>query len=166
MYLAQRVDVEYREKRHEKIQRKVRYLFWDRAQTEERRKGKSSLKERPRKDGDLQLTQQESQMKEQAVKIESICQEESSWQWTATWEQLWERKKVQLFRSQVTKEESPKHVYFWHSEGWTPRNEAALEAVVKQASTTRHPWLVACDANMCPEDFEKSLWFQRENGCM
>ena len=53
-------------------------------------------------------------------------------------------------------------VYFWHSEGWTPRNEALLEAVLKQARTTRHPWLIACDANMCPEDFAKSLWFQRE----
>ena len=53
-------------------------------------------------------------------------------------------------------------VYFWRSEGWTPRNEALLEAVLKRARTTRHPWLVACDANMCPEDLEKSLWFQRE----
>ena len=53
-------------------------------------------------------------------------------------------------------------VYFWHSEGWTLRNEALLEAVLKQARTTRHPWLIACDANMCPEDFEKSLWFQKE----
>ena len=53
-------------------------------------------------------------------------------------------------------------VYFWHSEGWTLRNEALLEAVLKQTGTTRHPWLIACDANMCPEDFEKSLWFQRE----
>ena len=35
-------------------------------------------------------------------------------------------------------------VYFWHSEGWTPRNEALLEAVVKQAEVTRHPLLVAC----------------------
>ena len=43
-----------------------------------------------------------------------------------------------------------------------PRNEALLEAVVKQARTTRHPWLIACDAHMCPEDSEKSLWFQRE----
>ena len=52
-------------------------------------------------------------------------------------------------------------VYFWHSEGSTPRNEALLEAVVKQADTTGHPLLVVCDANVCPEDFEKSLWFQR-----
>ena len=29
-------------------------------------------------------------------------------------------------------------VYFWHSEGWTPRNEALLEAVLKRARTTRH----------------------------
>ena len=53
-------------------------------------------------------------------------------------------------------------VYFWHSEGWAPRNEALLEAVVKQANTTRHPWLVPCDANTCPGDFDKSLWFRRE----
>ena len=53
-------------------------------------------------------------------------------------------------------------VYFWHSEGWTPRNEALLEAVLNHARTTRHPWLIACDANMCPEDFEKSLWYQME----
>ena len=53
-------------------------------------------------------------------------------------------------------------MHFWHSEGWTPRSEALLEAVLKQARTTRHTWLIACDANMCPEDFEKGLWFQRE----
>ena len=49
-------------------------------------------------------------------------------------------------------------MWFWHSEGWTTRNEALLDAVVKQAKVTRHPWLIARDANMCPEDFEKSLW--------
>ena len=47
--------------------------------------------------------------------------------------------------------------YFWHTEGWSPRNEAILEAVLKRARTTKHPWLIACDANMSPEDFEKSL---------
>ena len=51
---------------------------------------------------------------------------------------------------------------FWHSRGWTPRTEALLEAVLEQARKTRHPWLKSCDANMCAEDFEKSLWFQRE----
>ena len=50
----------------------------------------------------------------------------------------------------------------WHSEGWTPRNEALLEALMKQATVTRHQWLVACDANMCPDDSEKSLWFQMD----
>ena len=53
-------------------------------------------------------------------------------------------------------------VYFWHSEGWAPRNEALLEAVVRQAKVTRHSWLVAFDANMSTEDFEKSLWLHRE----
>ena len=51
-------------------------------------------------------------------------------------------------------------VYFWHSESGTPRNEALMEAIVKQVRATRHPWLIACDANMFPEDFKKSLWFQ------
>ena len=40
-------------------------------------------------------------------------------------------------------------------------NETLLEAVLKQAKVARHPWLVACDANMDPEDFEISFWFQR-----
>ena len=53
-------------------------------------------------------------------------------------------------------------VYFWHSEGWTPRNEALLEAVLKQAKATRHPWLVACDANVCPEDSGKESLLPRE----
>ena len=29
--------------------------------------------------------------------------------------------------------------------------------VVKQVQASRHPWLIACDANMCPEDFGKEL---------
>ena len=29
-------------------------------------------------------------------------------------------------------------VHFWHSEGWTPRNEALLEAAVKKVEATRH----------------------------
>ena len=41
-------------------------------------------------------------------------------------------------------------LFFWHSEGWTPRNDALTEAVVKQARTTRHPSLVAGDASMDP----------------
>ena len=41
--------------------------------------------------------------------------------------------------------------YFWHSEGWTPKNEALINGVVNQARTTRHLWLMACDANMTPK---------------
>ena len=54
-------------------------------------------------------------------------------------------------------------VYVWHFEGWTPRYEALLQAVVKQARTTRHPWLIGFDANMRPEDFETSLWFRSKH---
>ena len=58
-------------------------------------------------------------------------------------------------------------VYFWHSDGWTPRNEAILEAVLKRVRTTKRPWLIASDANMSPEDFEKSLsvFAERLNAC-
>ena len=52
--------------------------------------------------------------------------------------------------------------YFWHTEGWTPRNEAILEAVLARARATQHLWLVACDANMSPADFENSLWFRKD----
>ena len=52
--------------------------------------------------------------------------------------------------------------YFWHTEGWSPSNEAVLEAVLKSARTTKHPWLTASDAYMSPEDFEKSLWFRND----
>ena len=47
-------------------------------------------------------------------------------------------------------------------EGWTPRNEALLEAV---ARITKNPWLATCAANMSPLDFERSLWFQKTR-CM
>ena len=49
---------------------------------------------------------------------------------------------------------------FFHSEGWTPGDEASVEAVVQQAGTARHPCLTACDAIMNPEYTEKSLWFR------
>ena len=49
-------------------------------------------------------------------------------------------------------------VYFWHSEGWSSRNEVLLEAVLKRTRTTKRPWLIACDANMSPEDFEKKTF--------
>ena len=52
--------------------------------------------------------------------------------------------------------------YFWHTEGWSPGNEAILEAVLKRARTTKRTWLISCDANMSPEDFEKTLWFRKD----
>ena len=44
----------------------------------------------------------------------------------------------------------------------TRRNEAILEAVLKRAKATKHPWLVACDVNMSPVDFEKSIRFRKD----
>ena len=40
-------------------------------------------------------------------------------------------------------------------------NEAWIEAVPMRARPTRHLWLMVGDANVNPEDFRKSLWFQR-----
>ena len=119
--------------------------------------------------------QRESPMKQQAVRIVSTHQEEFLWQSTATWEQWLEQKKGAFVSIPGSEGRLTQvcvnvrgglrvfSVYFWHSEGWAPRNEALLEAVLKQARTTRHPWLIACDANTCPEDFVKGLWFQREH---
>ena len=33
---------------------------------------------------------------------------------------------------------------------------------MQRARITRHPWLVACDANISPVDFEKGLWFRKD----
>ena len=114
--------------------------------------------------------QRESPMKQQAVKIVSTHQEESLLQSTAVVgaeegaidsipgnegrnAEAWVNARGGLCIFAV---------YFWHSEGWTPRNEVLLEAVLKHARTTGHPWLTASDANTCPEDLETSLWLQRE----
>ena len=35
-----------------------------------------------------------------------------------------------------------------------------MEALMKHVRTSRHPWLIACDANMSPVDFKKNLWFR------
>ena len=53
-------------------------------------------------------------------------------------------------------------LYFGHLEGWTLRNEASLDAVVKQARTTGHPRLVAYDANVDTSKFRQGLWFKEE----
>ena len=36
-----------------------------------------------------------------------------------------------------------------------------MEDILKRTRITKHPWLIACDANMSPEDLEKSLWFRK-----
>ena len=41
---------------------------------------------------------------------------------------------------------------FRHSEGWSLRKEALLEAVVKQVDAAKLPWLITCNASMCPKD--------------
>ena len=56
-------------------------------------------------------------------------------------------------------------VYSWHSEEWSSRNEAPLEAVLKRTRTTKHPWLIACDANMSSEDFEKKAFGLEKSKC-
>ena len=81
--------------------------------------------------------------------------------------------KEQSDRSQEMKEEFPKHGSMCEevcesspktsgTQKAGPRNEALMEAVVKQVKTTRHPWLTACHAKMCPEDFKKSFDFKTD----
>ena len=114
--------------------------------------------------------QQESLMKEQVVRIERIHQEFFLWQQlggncgsregaiesipgNGRIAQAWVnvRGRLRIFS-----------FFFWQSEGWSSRNEAPLEAVLKRTRTSKHPWLIACDANMDPEDFEKGLWFRKD----
>ena len=61
---------------------------------------------REAKEGWSFAVQQESLVKEGAVRIERTHKKEFLWQSTAIWEQLWEQKKVRLSRSQ---EELPEH---------------------------------------------------------
>ena len=99
--------------------------------------------------------------------VQSTRQEGSLLQLTAIWEQLWEQKKGRrIAQAWVNIKGGLRVVCFFHSGGWTPRNEALHEAVVKQAKTTRHPWLEAGDANTCPENFEKSAHEIEGSECM
>ena len=113
-------------------------------------------------------------MRMRALRTVRIRQKESLLRLALTWRQLWEWQKEaidsipgnegRIAQAWVNVRGGLRvfSVYFWHSEGWTSRNEALLEAVVRQAKVTRHLWLIVCDAITCPEDFEKSLWLQRE----
>ena len=94
--------------------------------------------------------QQGSQMKEQAGRIRSVHQEKFLLLSTASIP----GNEGGFIQARVNVRGSMRFfsAHFWHSEGWTPRNEALLEAVLKRARITKHPWLVACDANMSPVD--------------
>ena len=132
-------------------------LFWNRAQIGE---GGNGGTVQQRGQGRLEVCNERST-------IVSTRQEEFLLQSTVTWELLWVQKKGQLSRFPENEGRIAQawvnvrgglrifSVYFWHSEGWSSRNEALLEAVLKRTRTTKHPWLMACDANMSPQDFEK-----------
>ena len=49
-------------------------------------------------------------------------------------------------------------VYFWHSEGWSVRNEALMSTVLNVFANTRSHWIIACDAHMEANDFAQGHW--------
>ena len=49
-------------------------------------------------------------------------------------------------------------VFFWHSEGFTARNEFMMQGGVEQIAGERSPWLIACDAKMEPCQFCEGEW--------
>ena len=50
-------------------------------------------------------------------------------------------------------------VYFWLSERWTTRSEELVKAVLRRVANTKSLWVVACDANMEPRDFQFCNWY-------
>ena len=98
---------------------------------------------RLRKDGCWQRMPRELLMKRQAVRIVSTRQEEvfvavgSNLGTVVGAEGASESipgKEGRIAQAWVTVSGGSRvfSVYFWHSEGWTPRNEVLLEAVLKQ----------------------------------
>ena len=172
MHLAQWIGLEYREKVHEKIQRKGRYLlFWDRAQTEEleeqfnkeAKEGWRFAADAARITGE-RVSGEDRKRTSRGVFVavdKNLGAVVGAEEGTTVSISGNERRNAQALVN-VRGGFRVFSVYFWHSEDWIPRNEALLEGVVKQATTTRHPWLVTCDANMWPGYFEKGLWFRRE----
>ena len=67
--------------------------------TEKGGHGRALHQQRPRKVGDLQRMQQESPMKEQAVRIVNTSRVESLLQSIVTWKQLSEKEKKQWHQS-------------------------------------------------------------------
>ena len=96
--------------------------------------------ERPMKDVDLQRKHQESPMKEQTVRIVGTRRVKILLQSIEIWEQLSEKEvavtaipdnegRITQAWANVRGGRRDFSLYFWHSECWTPRNEALLEAV-------------------------------------
>ena len=49
-------------------------------------------------------------------------------------------------------------VYLWHTEQWSARNHAIMEAVFQLAKSMACPWILAGDFNMSPECMLASEW--------
>ena len=101
VHFAQWIGLEHREKVHELIQRKVRYLLWCRAQKEEggnggavQQRGKGRMADAAR------ITDERAGSEDRKHTSGGVF---------VAVDNLWERKKVRLIRSQVAKEESHKH---------------------------------------------------------
>ena len=50
-------------------------------------------------------------------------------------------------------------VYFSHSEGWTTRSEGLVKALLRRVANTKSLWIIVCDANMEPRDFQFCDWY-------
>ena len=95
--------MEHREEVHG-AQRQMRYLLWDRAQTEKGGNGRAVQQRGKGRMEIFQRTQKESPMTEQAVRIVSTLRVESLLQSLVTWRQLSEIQKEQWHQSQTRAE--------------------------------------------------------------
>ena len=157
VHLTVRVDLEYR-KLHEKIQGKVRYLFWDRTQIEE-----GGMKEQFNRE-----TKQSWRFAADAARItdgraKNEDRKHPSGGVFVAVDQAVNEERITQARVNVRGSLRVFSVYFWHSEGWTARSAALLEAVVKQARVTKH--VVGeyvsrrcCEKSFVPKGAGCTLW--------
>ena len=54
-------------------------------------------------------------------------------------------------------------VWFWHTEGWTTRNEALTEAVLNSAVSSESQWMTLCGGNREQAGQSASGLTQRRN---
>ena len=97
----------------------------------------------------MRLTQRESQMEEQAARIKSIHQEDS----TAIWVQLLEKEGAVV---SIPRNEG-RIVQVWVTVRGGMRLFCSIYLAHGIGAETSQ-----CDANMSPEDFEKSLSFRKD----